>query len=523
MRKHSLVLVGLVVLAVALMFTIGCNEGGDSPTGPDVAVATSGPAPTTSNDSTQDQPVAAPGDDDASGGRVLWARFKAPVQAPWVAQFFNDTANAGKVAYCVYDASNFGNQGDPIASKVVDVPSGTNYGDIELDIYDVVPEEWCGKVDFQADLIRGGVCGQAPANHGGYNFGAVFGHLERACECVPNEPRIIRVTEEPSDPEEGWGSCSEFPTASDVRFPCEECREVSVTTVTDDGCEERTSVADRIERREIPCPTCEDYTPPEVTLEWEVVTQEDLGGLLAAGHLCNAIYSGVVIKPSICAPPFDITPAFPLLVPWESSQEFTFRYTGTWTTEEMRLQCPISLEKTFTVTVGEKPCKPWYPGSLPAEGAGRITFMSKLPTGEYLWRIQNNTGADSLTVKGPGIERTFEIPSGTIGAFTTASPYYGVSLYLCDGTRVHGTASANENVENWCDYPEATEGECPTGTCFYNLNEVVEGQEACFAAPGYVSWNDQNHLCELLFPGVSLKGWNLNPGQSAEGCLSKLD
>lgn len=41
------------------------------------------------------------------------------------------------------------------------------------------------------------------------------------------------------------------------------------------------------------------------------------------------------------------------------------------------------------------------------------------------------------------------------------------------------------------------------------------------AEPGYISWNESNHLCELIFPGVSRSGWNLNPGQSAEGCLRK--
>lgn len=41
------------------------------------------------------------------------------------------------------------------------------------------------------------------------------------------------------------------------------------------------------------------------------------------------------------------------------------------------------------------------------------------------------------------------------------------------------------------------------------------------ATPGFISWNEKNHLCALAFPGVSAKGFNLNPGQSADGCLSK--
>ncbi len=58
--------------------------------------------------------------------------------------------------------------------------------------------------------------------------------------------------------------------------------------------------------------------------------------------------------------------------------------------------------------------------------------------------------------------------------------------------------------------------------CYYNV-PGSDGKEQCMAQPGYVSWNELNHLCALDYPGIALKGFNLNPGQSAEGCLSKHD
>jgi hypothetical protein len=70
--------------------------------------------------------------------------------------------------------------------------------------------------------------------------------------------------------------------------------------------------------------------------------------------------------------------------------------------------------------------------------------------------------------------------------------------------------------------PETEEcnAECPfPGTCFYNLPAVEGSQERCLEQPGFLSWNEQNHLCELEFPGVCARRWNLNPGQSHPDCL----
>ncbi len=60
------------------------------------------------------------------------------------------------------------------------------------------------------------------------------------------------------------------------------------------------------------------------------------------------------------------------------------------------------------------------------------------------------------------------------------------------------------------------------GHCYYNV-PGHDGKRECQAQPGFISWNEHNHLCELAFPGVAQDGFNLNPGQSDPGCLSKHD
>lgn len=168
-------------------------------------------------------------------------------------------------------------------------------------------------------------------------------------------------------------------------------------------------------------------------------------------------------------------------------------------------------------------CKEWYPGSLPEEGRGRITFMSKLPDGRYLWRIQNNTGLDNVTLSGPGLDETLFVQSGTIAAHITDQPYYGVSLNLCDGTRVHGTASANENVETWCEVPQAPPGECPDGLCFYEIKGAEEGTEGevCEDAQGnWMRWGPSEQIqCVFDVPGIYHSDFRLTPGQSDPACL----
>lgn len=118
-------------------------------------------------------------------------------------------------------------------------------------------------------------------------------------------------------------------------------------------------------------------------------------------------------------------------------------------------------QPTPTPTPSPTPyCKPWYPGTPPANGA-RITFMSKTSTGKYLWRIQNGTTTNVIAVGlGNTLVGIYNVPAGTVGAFTTDSPKAGLSIYNCSGTKLHGTASSNEKAEPWCSYPESTPSTC---------------------------------------------------------------
>lgn len=62
--------------------------------------------------------------------------------------------------------------------------------------------------------------------------------------------------------------------------------------------------------------------------------------------------------------------------------------------------------------------------------------------------------------------------------------------------------------------------ECPveTAACYYNV-PGSNGEADCIAQPGYVSWNERNHLCGLDSPGYCNSNFNLNDGQSGDGCL----
>lgn len=188
-------------------------------------------------------------------------------------------------------------------------------------------------------------------------------------------------------------------------------------------------------------------------------------------------------------------------------------------------------------------CKPWYPGT-PPQGGARITFMSKTTSGLYLWRLQNGTENDTLTVKGPGFNKTFAVPENSVVAFTTTSPYYGLSVYDCKGSKLHGTASANENTENWCSWPEAKETTChveEAAYCYYTPdcgNQYGFGastacpettkRDLCLALPSVLSpawsnWNGQSNHCRTTLPGVAQGNFQLVPGKSHKDCLSKHD
>jgi len=70
--------------------------------------------------------------------------------------------------------------------------------------------------------------------------------------------------------------------------------------------------------------------------------------------------------------------------------------------------------------------------------------------------------------------------------------------------------------------PTPTPSPSPTPaplSCFYNV-PGNDGETICETTPGFVSWQEQNHLCEITFPGYCAKEFNLNPGQSAPGCMN---
>jgi hypothetical protein len=248
----------------------------------------------------------------------------------------------------------------------------------------------------------------------------------------------------------------------------------------------------------------------------------------------------------------------------------------------------------------EPECEYPYAGTLPGEEQARLTFIAKNDVDNlYVWRIQNNTTLDYITVKGPGTNITFYVPHGTIGFFTLDYAVAGLSIYDCEGHRLHGTASSNETTKHFCEFATLREAECPCveegpttvatgsavwdihildgqcaqevdplpyvqastvsldchqdgtqsiesdytckdpvqgtrtlcrniscdvhfGECYYN-HEGKKGKEECEAQPGFVSWNSDNHLCQLAFPGISDSKYQLNPGQSDPDCLDKHD
>lgn len=247
-------------------------------------------------------------------------------------------------------------------------------------------------------------------------------------------------------------------------------------------------------------------------------------------------------------------------------------------------------EKTVTEACEcEDECEAPFAGSLPAAGSARLTFIAKdSNTGLYVWRVQNNTSLDRITVKGPGVNITFAINPATIGFFTLGSPAAGLSIYNCEGTKLHGTASSNETAKDFCEFATLSEEDCPEvcqptwverppvitegewgqcavregecgedageqsrtittiineqnscteeireksrreeietrpcdgpecpGACYYNVSDS-DGKEMCMALPGFVSWNEKNHLCALTPPGHCSADFNLNPGQSGD-------
>lgn len=87
------------------------------------------------------------------------------------------------------------------------------------------------------------------------------------------------------------------------------------------------------------------------------------------------------------------------------------------------------------------------------------------------------------------------------------------------------SCTQERRVKEGSAFTTTVTNECPgaaCGTCYYNV-PGDDGKERCMDLPGFISWNQRNHLCALIWPGVAKNGFNLNPGQSSPGCLSKHD
>jgi hypothetical protein len=107
-------------------------------------------------------------------------------------------------------------------------------------------------------------------------------------------------------------------------------------------------------------------------------------------------------------------------------------------------------------------CEPPYAGSL--GNSPRLTFIAKdANTGLYVWRIQNPTEDNPISVKKSGtlIAGPFDVPVGTIGFFTLDYAIAGLHIEDCDGNTLHGTASSNETEKNFCEFATLQETECP--------------------------------------------------------------
>jgi hypothetical protein len=69
----------------------------------------------------------------------------------------------------------------------------------------------------------------------------------------------------------------------------------------------------------------------------------------------------------------------------------------------------------------------------------------------------------------------------------------------------------------------------PALWCYYEISGKQDDKPGKCAAQGgsWSSWYSESghdhEQCRIAHPGVSLKGFNLNPGQSAEGCARKQD
>lgn len=335
--------IALLFVAAALA-VVACNEGRET----ESPVA---PAVTFQPEVNQGQaaPQAEPPEDDASGGRGISAEF----DAAWTLTTTSTNRHANHGYVCMTD----GFKGPGVGRYPWSNPGTTTSApSVKATPFDL------GAVDI--DWKKGECERQVVLQLDAYGGDSCSGHI--LAVVYPSE-RTVRTIKNPEceqcDPGEWepigepvvvldgqWGSCDVQAATSGG---CHECKEVTYQQTFSNGCEEEVRTWGKVERREVECgPSCEDFDP-EITVEWNIIEQEAEGGVLAAGHHCNAIYSGIVITPSICAPPFDIDPELPHLVPAGTSQLFTFTWAGTYEPAD-GLVCPLGGQETDLVEAPEE-------------------------------------------------------------------------------------------------------------------------------------------------------------------------
>lgn len=119
---------------------------------------------------------------------------------------------------------------------------------------------------------------------------------------------------------------------------------------------------------------------------------------------------------------------------------------------------------------------------------------------------------ETVTPNGGTFSPTLPNNADVTNAVQTFSTVYTVSQNYGPGS-LHCSVTATKPFS----------ADVAAGGCFYNVKAAhdADGKTTCLATPGVISWNDQNNLCQLTFPGIVSSDFNLNGGQSIAGCLKK--
>lgn len=259
---------------------------------------------------------------------------------------------------------------------------------------------------------------------------------EVECQCEPEwTPGEPDISFEPT------GDCGEY----DDQDGCEQPGIFTKTTVYTNQCDDRTRTEKTTEEGFRACEcnvSCEDFDPPDVTVDFEVLTHDSEGGTTANGFNCTANHNvpGLVV----CAvPPSVITPALPFEIAFSQTQLFTFDWSGTFSPSD-GLECPIRGQVTDEVTARDEPGLCYY----------RVSCGDQEPAAP---------------------------------AFTTSN----------------SKECTDQQQQAIC---EAAVGQGGDNGIWRNFGDA----------------NLLNH-CQFNHPGYVNNDFQLNPGQSAEGCLNKND